>query len=530
LKNTFPYSSPYSQGWFRNFISLFCQVSPRSRLQRAGKINARIGLPDVEMGALTSSYAVDGMGSSWRPELSRSSVNSSRDESSSGIGATSARLPALDPDRFAFHPLAASHRYHGAEKSESHALRPNVLSGKDEAGLARAWQIKQVDKREMERRETKFREIRRQLQQGMEGSTQKKQPTPAPPFAGPSTTKDNGPSVTLPLHSPAFTTRPSSLAYSPAHSPGPVVAPLSISETNLNTNTHADQHYEHHHACTPPADSHATALPTMPSQQQQAISPRDDAVHEQEKDGAMQTNTAEPLVAADAQTAGQLDAHSPAQSRSHSPAHSHSHSDSSFNFAPASPRSQHEQDSVSHEHDSNADSPLQHAHSRQQSDDTDTHNQSSDHHLDQSFPGDVSATNNSAAPLLSPEFSSPSFIRLHLPTTSQTQTNATTHGDGDGDGNGDDHAAALTVTSDDSTSNATGQRSLDAIHTESIRDYPTHARHHSLSVPSYKHHAELSHSSSSQTSSSVTFHRTSGPLSPTKPHDPDSTSTAGSAV
>jgi hypothetical protein len=146
LKRTFPFGSPHSEGCFRNLLNLICQVPPRSRLLRAGKINARTPMPFSSADASASSRAGRGAGSDLGDDGESSTENSANEH---------LKPAPLDPEQFSFHPLASSHRFSGHELPSEAA---NRLAGKDGS---RNIHVKLVDTKEMQQRQQRFEDARR---------------------------------------------------------------------------------------------------------------------------------------------------------------------------------------------------------------------------------------------------------------------------------------------------------------------------------------------------------------------------------
>jgi hypothetical protein len=208
LKHTFPYSSPHSDGWVRNFVNMICQVPPRSRLKRAYKLNARTPLDDnavaIEMAGGAAALAAASARQQHLPrrangEPSRSTSSDSRSSASGGGGAggRGSGNAGIEPDRFAFHPLASSHRFHGSEQDSSSGLSAamsaaasahNWLSNKTEPGANLT--IRVVDATEMERREKRFKALR---QEKLGDVPQPPQPAQRKPAAAPLPTAASSP-------------------------------------------------------------------------------------------------------------------------------------------------------------------------------------------------------------------------------------------------------------------------------------------------------------------------------------------------
>ena len=194
LKKTWPHGSPFSEGLCRNVVNLMCRVPTRSRLKRAYKLNARTEMLVYEK-SVPPATGAEGGAAETSPRQShgsgipaaRSHHQHRRDYSAGSRGSHSsanshlfaASSPGtLEPDLFAFHPLASSHRFHGLELeapagdfsnrrssaaasamsaavTERHA---NWLSSKANPDLN--WVVRVVDTDEMKRREAKFRAAR----------------------------------------------------------------------------------------------------------------------------------------------------------------------------------------------------------------------------------------------------------------------------------------------------------------------------------------------------------------------------------
>ncbi len=208
LKYTFPHGAPHSEGVVRNCINLLCRIPPpKSRLKRAYKLNAR-----TELGAHNAPAAAGGgpestqmmMGaahSSGVPPQQRRAGAGGGNEYSQSRDSSSTRssqqqhqhAPALDPERFAFHPLASSHRFHGSElEPPSNAAASASSSSSSSSYLANArkhqnWLsnkttpednavLRVVSANEMQRRERIFKENR---QKNMGDVPQEAQPVGA---------------------------------------------------------------------------------------------------------------------------------------------------------------------------------------------------------------------------------------------------------------------------------------------------------------------------------------------------------------
>lgn len=200
LKKTWPHGSPFSEGLCRNVINLMCRVPTRSRLKRAYKLNARTEMlayekspPAAEGGAAAVETSPRQSQGSGLP-AARSHHQQRRDYSAGSRGSHSsanshlfaASSPGtLEPDLFAFHPLASSHRFHGLEMEAPAGdfanRRSSAAAGAASAGSAASaaaaaerhanwlsskanpdlnWVVRVVDTEEMKRREAKFRAAR----------------------------------------------------------------------------------------------------------------------------------------------------------------------------------------------------------------------------------------------------------------------------------------------------------------------------------------------------------------------------------
>jgi hypothetical protein len=150
LKHTYRHGSPFSSGFVRNFLNLVCEVPPRSRLMRAGKLNARTPMNMTPEEA--RAYAAGGP-----PPPRRNLDGEDGFEEENSANDHFSRPAPLDPEKFHAHPLASSHRFSGHSRiEEDRSSEGNRISSNKHP--ERNWQVEMVDVGEMKKRQRRYEE------------------------------------------------------------------------------------------------------------------------------------------------------------------------------------------------------------------------------------------------------------------------------------------------------------------------------------------------------------------------------------